>query len=89
MKKLKLSLLMLVAVISATAFAVNSEAAHADTVKIKPFKSNTNQAILMWRVNGCGSKMVNVIRVSLITWERTTGSLMVSVKIQVGAMRGG
>lgn len=87
MKKLKLSLLMLVAVISATAFAVNSEAVHADTVKA--IQSNTNQVILMRMVNGCGSKMVNVIQVSVITWERTTGSLMASVKIQVGAMLGG
>lgn len=87
MKKLKLSLLMLVAVISATAFAVNSEAVHADTVKA--IQINANQVILMRMVNGCGSKMVNVIQVSVITWERTTGSLMASVKIQVGAMLGG
>lgn len=50
MKKLKLSLLMLVAVISATAFAVNSEAVHADTVKAiqKQHKSGYLNADGQW-----------------------------------------
>ena len=56
MKKLKLSLLMLVAVISATAFAVNSEAVHADTVKAiqKQHKSGYLNADgqWLWFVNG-------------------------------------
>jgi len=36
-----------------------------------------------------GLKMVVSLRGSVSTWERTTGSLMASVKIQVGAMLGG
>ena len=50
MKRLKLSLLMLVAVISATAFAVNSEAVHADTVKAiqKQHKSGYLNADGQW-----------------------------------------
>lgn len=50
MKRLKLSLLMLVAVISATAFAVNSEVVHADTVKAiqKQHKSGYRNADGQW-----------------------------------------
>ena len=38
--------------------------------------------------NGYGLKMVNVTRGSGSTWVRTTGSLMVFVKIQVGVKLG-
>ncbi|WP_164239975.1 hypothetical protein [Weissella cibaria] len=50
MKRLKLSLLMLVAVISATAFAVNSEVVHDDTVKAiqKQHKSGYLNADGQW-----------------------------------------
>ncbi len=58
-------------------------------ILLQPFKSNTSRAILMQMVNGCGLKMVNVIRVSVITWARITGSLMGFVKIQAGAVLGG
>lgn len=54
----------------------------------KLFKRNTSRATWVRHKGGSGSKMGKSIRDSVTTWARTTGLLMVSVKIQDGVMLG-